>query len=337
MENKLNGRMIIVKLRFGSELYGTSTPESDQDFKGIFLPTKEDIYLGRIPQSLTFNTKTTRKEGIKNTKDDIDYEIHSLHHFIDLACRGETEALDMLHAPDEMLEITSPIWQEIRKNRHLFYTKNLKAFIGYAQKQASKYGIKGSRLDTCCQVLEVLRNVSIGETTRVKYVWDKLPDTIHTYKTINKNGVKEYEVCGRKIQETQSCKYAFNIINKYYLAYGQRAKQAKENKNIDWKAVSHAFRAGLEVRSILTKGDIIFPLKEAPYLVKVKKGELDYLTEVAPILEDILDEVEQLSKNSKLSEKVNRKYWNNFIIKKLEEQYENLSNDFDIGCCFFNL
>jgi len=91
----------------------------------------------------------------------------------------------------------------------------------------------------------------------------------------------------------------------------------------------------IKLGSQTAKGDIIFPLKEAPYLVKVKKGELDYLTEVAPILEDILDEVEQLSKNSKLSEKVNRKYWNNFIIKKLEEQYENLSNDFDIGCCFF--
>ncbi len=322
--DKLDGRLIIVKMKFGSTLYGTSTPESDQDFKGVFLPNKEEVYLGKIPQSLNFNTKSTRKEGVKNTKDDVDCEYHSLHYFIKLACKGETEAIDMLHAPDNMIEVTSPIWEELRKNRHLFYTKNLKAFVGYAQKQASKYGIKGSRLDTCRTVLNILYQAKMWSdehVIRVKDVWDKLPDIEHTHRSVNKNGIKEYEVCGRKIQETQTVGYAYGIIEHYYKAYGERAKLAKENKNIDWKAVSHAIRAGLEVRSILEKGDITFPLPQAKWLTAVKQGELDYTRVVAPYLEKVIEEVKELSLKSNLPEKADRKFWNQFIIKIMEDYY----------------
>lgn len=33
----------IVKMVFGSFLYGTDTPESDKDYKGVFLPSWEEI------------------------------------------------------------------------------------------------------------------------------------------------------------------------------------------------------------------------------------------------------------------------------------------------------
>ena len=99
---------IIVKMKFGSELYGTATPESDQDFKGVFLPTKEQVLLQRVPRSLIFNTKkSTGAYTVKNSSQDIDCEFYSLHYFIDLACKGETAALDMLHAPLNFLEVNS--------------------------------------------------------------------------------------------------------------------------------------------------------------------------------------------------------------------------------------
>jgi predicted nucleotidyltransferase len=37
---------IIVKMKFGAHLYGTATSDSDLDYKGIFLPTKEQLLLG---------------------------------------------------------------------------------------------------------------------------------------------------------------------------------------------------------------------------------------------------------------------------------------------------
>jgi len=77
---------LIVKMKFGSHLYGTVTEDSDQDYKGVFLPTKEQVLLGRIPKSYNYTTKTD-KVG-KNAPSDVDYEAYSLHYFIELACQG---------------------------------------------------------------------------------------------------------------------------------------------------------------------------------------------------------------------------------------------------------
>ena len=162
---------IIVKTIFGSHLYGTSTPESDKDFKGIFMPSKEQIFLGHIPKSYNKNTK---KGNEKNTSDDVDTEIYSLHYFIKLACEGQTVALDMLHAPDNMIIESSHIWRAIVKNKEKFYTKNLKAFIGYARRQASKYGIKGSRLNAAKKIMDILIDYKYSDK-KMKVVWDQLP------------------------------------------------------------------------------------------------------------------------------------------------------------------
>ena len=145
---------IIVKMRFGSHLYGTNTEDSDEDFKGIFMPIKEQIYLGRIPKCYSENTKIG---GGKNTSEDTDTEIYSLHYFLKLACEGQTVALDMLHATDDMILETSNIWKEIVAKKELFYTKNMQAFLGYAIKQAGKYSCKGSRLNNIEQVLNILK------------------------------------------------------------------------------------------------------------------------------------------------------------------------------------
>jgi len=144
----------IVKMVFGSHLYGTDTSKSDKDFKGIFMPTIEDIFLGRIPKSITSNTKAS--SGSKNTAEDIDMEMYSLHYFIKLACEGQTVAMDMLHAPSNMILESNYIWDRIVKDRNKFYSKNLKAFVGYARRQAARYSIRGSRLNDAKIVLDFL-------------------------------------------------------------------------------------------------------------------------------------------------------------------------------------
>jgi hypothetical protein len=100
---------------------------------------------------------STGKGDSRNTKNDVDTELYSLHYFIKLACDGQTVAMDMLHAPESMILKKSKIWDQIVENKQKFYTKNLKSFIDYARRQASKYGIKGSRINAALQVLEILK------------------------------------------------------------------------------------------------------------------------------------------------------------------------------------
>lgn len=312
---------IIVKTIFGSHLYGTSTPESDNDFKGVFLPSKEQILLNEIPKSINESTKNNNSS--KNTSKDVDLEMYSLHYFIHLACEGETVAIDMLHAPDNMIIEKNSIWDEIIKNRKMFYTKNLKAFVGYARRQASKYGIKGSRLNDAQRVLDFLNDYMYTEyeyspNPTLRSIWDNLPNGEHIFKhPPNENGMRYYEVCGRKLGETIHIQHAHEIIGTFVDNYGERARKAAANEGIDWKAISHAFRAAYQVKQILTENTITFPLKEAEFLLQIKQGKLDYQSVVAPELNNLISEVEKLSENSNLPEKVNRNFWNNFIVNTL--------------------
>ena len=88
---------------------------------------------------------------------------------------------------------------------------------------------------------------------------------------------------------------------------------------IDWKAVSHALRAAYQVRQLLTGGTITFPLREAEYLRDVKQGKYHYINQIAPHLEELMNEVEELSLKSTLPEKVDRKFWDQFIIDAVEK------------------
>lgn len=307
---------IIVKIKFGSHLYGTATPASDLDLKGVFLPSKEDILLGNIPKSCSYSTK---KNGSKNSPEDVDVELYSLHYFIKLACEGQTVALDMLHAPEAMIVESSDIWTSIVSERKRFYSKNLKSFIHYARRQASKYGIKGSRLNAAARVLDLLR--SGDPMSKLRVIWDRLPRMEHCYEAgRDPNGIRQYQICGKMFQETTSIGYMIPVLEKFYDEYGSRARFAAKNRNIDWKAVSHALRAAIQVKQIVTQNTISFPLKEAPFLMKVKDGKLDYLSEVAPVLESLMEEVEELVSKSGLPEKADVTYWNKFICDTIESK-----------------
>lgn len=306
----------IVKMVFGAHLYGTATRNSDIDYKGVFLPSKEEVLLGRIPKCHNYSTGTNAS---KNTPEDTDYELYSLHYFIKLACDGQTVALDMLHAPAAMILEKSPIWDAIVANRRAFYTKNIQSFADYARRQASKYGIKGSRLNAVALVLDILKKED--PATKIRAVWDKLPRVEHCFDIEpDANGMRQFQVCGKSFQESASIGYVIPILAKYHEDYGHRAKMAAENKNIDWKAVSHALRATYQVKEILTEGTITFPLREAGFLMKVKEGTLDYSSEVAPVLEMLMDEVEDLLRNSSLPERVDTEYWDRFICATLERE-----------------
>jgi hypothetical protein len=310
---------IIFLCKFGSHLYGTNTKSSDEDYKGIFLPTREQCFLNRIPKSITYNSKKNDEE--KNSAEDIDIEIYSIHYYLDLLKKGDTGALDILHAwsnNDSIMQHDS-VFLDLYDNRSDFYTTNLRAFVGYCRTQAAKYGVKGSRLNDSKVVIDYLKSrINAGKTIRLEDIWDSLPTGDHLKKIPDdpENGFQfpMYDVCNRKLQSTVTIQYAYDVIEKFYLAYGERAQKAAENKGIDWKAVSHALRCAYQMRSLYREGDIIFPLKEADELLRVKNGECDYMTEVAPKLESLMDEVEDLCAKSNLPKKVDSKKWDEWIL-----------------------
>jgi len=294
-----HGGTLIFLTKFGSHLYGTHTEQSDTDYKGIYVPSYRDMILGNVKK--TIHSDTGKAHGQKNTKDDVDVELISIQKFIHEARVGETMALDMLHASDECIEYFHPAMGRITSNRTNFYTKNLKAFVSYARKQAAKYGLKGSRLDALRNVLGLIDPYS---SEKMEIVWDKLPVGEHTRHIFDTpNGVRQYEICGKVIQSTSKCAYVHSFLTQYYSNYGSRAVLAQQNEGVDWKAISHAFRAAYQVQSILTTGTLSFPLRQAPFLRSIKLGQIPYV-ELAPELETLIEELDVLYANSALPEEV---------------------------------
>lgn len=300
---------LIVRMKFGSHLYGTATEASDTDYKGIYMPSGREVLLGRVKKSIS----TMSKDGTasKNTAADVDEEIYSLHYFIELACQGQTVALDMLHAPDAMLTHTSQLWSELRGHRAGFYTKNLDALVGYARKQAAKYGVKGSRLAEAKMVAEALRKVP--PDTRLKDIWNDLPSGEHIRKEPpGERPEHAYVVCGKMMIDTAKVGHYLPMLDQFIEEYGMRARQAEANVGVDWKAISHAFRAAYQVKAILVDGGFEYPLREATFLRQVKSGEIQY-KDASPLLESLIDEVETLSAASTLPEKVDRERWDTWL------------------------
>jgi hypothetical protein len=307
---------LVVRMKFGSPLYGMATSDSDIDYKGVFLPSKDEILLGRVPKCHSWSTGDAVS---KNRPGDVDVETYSLHYFVMMACEGQIVALDMLHAPDSFIVESSDIWKAIVRERRRFYTKSLKTFISYARRQAAKYGIKGSRLNAAATVLGLLKSEAPSRTLGT--VWNKLPRNEYCLEAgLDPQGLRLYQVCGKEFQESAAIGYVAPVLEKFCEEYGNRARLAAENRDIDWKAVSHALRAAYQIKEILTAATITFPLREARFLLQVKEGRLDYLTEVAPALERIMEEVEQRAAESTLPETVDRGYWDKFICDTLERE-----------------
>jgi len=70
---------------------------------------------------------------------------------------------------------------------------------------------------------------------------------------------------------------------------------------------------------ILKDGDFDYPLPQTKFLLEVKTGQLNFVNEVQPELESVIQTVEKLAENSKLPQKVDRNYWDQWLLKKYNE------------------
>lgn len=305
----------IVMMKFGSHLYGLDTPESDVDYKGIFLPKLPELLLENSPKIISTSTGNSHS---KNTSKDKDFDLISLPRFIKDACDGETYTIDMLHSKEK----GNFIWEYLVQNRTDFYCKNMKAYIGYVKQQAAKYGIKGSKLHDIKCAIDKLKECNPDMTLEGLFWFSEDPVYLGTHaRIVDLNDGMYYEVNNKKYKLNNKIGYIIDGLQKMYDGYGHRAKLAEKNEGIDWKAISHALRAGYQVRSIFLDGDFEYPLKETPFLREVKLGKLHYKDEVNPVLENLVDEINHLSEISKLPSKVNRKRWVIWLLKLYERMY----------------
>lgn len=317
----------IVRIKFGSHLYGTTTPSSDIDYKSVYIPDAHDILLQRVRGSINSARKKAEKE--KNLPGEVEEESYSLQRYLELASEGQTVALDILFAPDwAMVEPPSPEWLEIVANRDKLVTKKSAAFVGYCRQQANKYGIKGSRVAAARNALAILeRGVSsLGTTAKLGELAAEIDaaNAESEHMSIDKiespggPPISHWNVCGRKLQFTATIKHGRDVIAKLVAEYGQRALQAESQQGVDWKALSHSVRVGTQAIELLSTGHVTFPLPNAKRVMEIKTGRIPY-QEVSAEIEWLLEAVEAEAAKSTLPSVPNRQWIDDFVTRVYRE------------------
>lgn len=120
----------ILKVVVGSRLHGLNKPDSDYDYRGVFMHPVEDL--------------VSPFKKIKNTswiEGDIDNTAYELREFAKMATQGNPSVIEILYS--NMVEEQTPEGEELVANRHKFLDSKriFEAYRGYASNQYNKMNL----------------------------------------------------------------------------------------------------------------------------------------------------------------------------------------------------
>lgn len=111
----------------GSQVYGTSTPQSDVDHGGIFI----------APMNQLFGLGLDYADEVSDEKHDTCW--WELGKFMSLVLKSNPTVLEALFIPEDKIIYEHPLMTEIKKHRDMFVTKQaFKPLGGYAVSQIEK-------------------------------------------------------------------------------------------------------------------------------------------------------------------------------------------------------
>lgn len=256
----------------GSYLYGLEREGSDIDVKAIYLPTKTDLILG----------DSVKTHNYKNDELDIEVEVKSLSSFLKSAKSCDTNCIDLLHCPSEMIVSKQPLWDNITQHNDCIFAKNMKGIIGYIKTHSKKYTNKIDRLNEMQKVLKLCNSVDYDlkpKFTTVKDLAERVLWKDFKYVkpvTLVQDHEQQYlDICGKKYIDTWSIDQLANAMVSEINRYGKRTNDG-QTKGMDTKSLSHALRVLHELEEILTTGTISFPLKDKDFILKAKLGQVSY-------------------------------------------------------------
>jgi len=308
-----NDCKVVYLTKSGSTLYGTNTPASDVDYRGVYIPNKRDVLLKR---DLPLYSYSTGGKDSKNTKDDIDFHLDSIHTWFKLLKKGETGSLDLLFSmfrEDTIVLQDTVFLNLIKDNYKSFYGKNLQAFVGYCVGQARQSGIKGTRYGELKSFLKVLNSdkyIQGALDQRLDALL--LPSDVKKFKYINfvmapgprsnrkQEDILYLDVLGKKYAlHSTSLARLIEKLTEMEASYGSRAKEVTEG--ICYKSLGHSLRVILEVKELLETNFIKFPLSQRQYILDIRAGKVDE-TVILNTIEHLIEEVDSLLETTDIQE-----------------------------------
>jgi putative NIF3 family GTP cyclohydrolase 1 type 2 len=303
----------------GSQLFGTHTPKSDLDVKGVFLPSLESLILQTSPQQFTSNTNDSGS-GLKNSNDDVDITVWSVQFWLKLLIRGDINAVSLLFShtnPDAILPGSNQAF--VTKLRALdpgkILSKNLSGMMGFAYSQAIKYTDKGKHVRALAVALEHLAHAKDGLVGDVApTILATIADSSLAREILSERGVRQLVILEKAFDYPARASWAMQPLQALEAGYGKRARAAADS-GVDFKAFSHSLRVLEEIRQLHTTGRIAYPHEAvfAGVMRSVKLGEYGY-DELVPMLDAKLEQARESETSSVLAGEVDPKYAQGFLL-----------------------
>lgn len=290
----------IFRCVYGSRLFGTNLPESDEDFRAVVLPSRADILLGNAE-------KITQVESRKraNVAGDVDKTDLTVQAFLGLLEKSEVTAIETLFAP--ALYSTAE-WDLIAAHKKNLVCANVNKFVGFSKAQISRYAGRGKDLAAAQSVLAVLdtipgkkRPVADSETVleRLRELCDKTPGLEMSVDEKHPT-VPILTLSGRSSHLTQGVGVVRSVFQKVVDRAGQRTLDAAQRQDkTDYKGLYHAVRILLQGEELLNTGEIRFPLESTPLLLRVRSGEFS-AEACAEMCDVILERINAAQKTTQL-------------------------------------
>ncbi len=340
--------LIIFECISGSKAYGTDTPQSDTDMKGVYILPEDMIYgLDYTPQ-------------ISDKKQDVVY--YELGRFIQLLIKNNPNMLEMLAVPEDKILYKHPIYDKILPE--LFLSKLCKnTFSGYAYEQIKKArGLnkkivnpvakeKKSILEFCYVLydngsipllkwlnIKGIRQEDCGlvNIPHFKDVYGLYHSTAHNYKGIMRKD-EATKVLLSSIPKGEQTAGTMHFNEDGYVKYCKDYKEywnwvdkrnparyennIRHGKNYDSKNMMHTFRLLDMAKEILGKGEVIVRRPNREELLSIRRGEHEY-DELIAKAEEKMKLVEAAYETSVLQDKPDKEKANQLLIELRKEWYK---------------
>jgi hypothetical protein len=288
MEKEVLNSSIIFKCISGSKLYGTSTPESDTDVRGVFIPP-EEYYFG-------FLNNVEQVES--HIPDETFWEIRK---FFKLCLDNNPNILELLFIPDSHVLYQSKPWFKIMENREIFLSTKIRyTFSGYAMSQLHR--IKQHREWLLHPVEKQPQRSDFGLPNNEGLVTKDQLNAFNELTVNYGNKIADSIKIDVNFLDVLHREKAFQNANKHWNEY----EAWKEERNpiraeterkfgYDTKHASHLARLINEGKELLTKGILTFPRPDKEELLAIRHGEYTYtqLIEKYGEVDKIFDELEK--------------------------------------------
>ncbi|MCL2045570.1 MAG: nucleotidyltransferase domain-containing protein [Oscillospiraceae bacterium] len=313
----LKGRLIFLTYG-GSHAYGTNTPKSDIDIRGVAFNRKSDLVgLSSFEQVVDEATDTT---------------VYSFNKLISLLCSMNPNTIEMVACKEEHYAIYSPVAQQLIDNRRMFLSKRVvNSFGGYAQQQLRR-------------LQNALARDSYPQSEKEKHILESIKSAMMSfedrYETIPEGSISIYiddseqedldseifvdvNLSHYPLRDYKNIWSDMNNIVKTYGSLTQRNKK-KELESLD-KHAMHLVRLYLMCLDILEKEEIItYRENDIELLMSIRSGKYrkpdgTYMPEFFEMVDEYGKRMKYAADNTSLPSQPDYKRIEEFVISVNEK------------------